>query len=329
MLSRLRPRGVLRRAQGLSGLELRLERLERRLDQVQGAIEAAAAAGAATAAQNAQHVAGLLHEIELRSRQTHELLDTDVRSILLAIVAEDAESRRRLWRAREDPGYELAFSQAEPLVSVVIPTYDRPELLTTRSLPSVLSQSYENIEVIVVGDHAGPEVEEAVAALGDPRLSYVNLTQRLVPHPDPHKHWMIRSTMARNEGTRLAHGHWIVSFDDDDLMYPGAIARLLGEARERRVEVAYGHLLFVLADEPSYEIGEFPPRHGEFSWQSAVWHGGLRFFEREHVAADLGQPADVYLFERMLRAGVRFAMIDELVGELHPSSQREQRPALP
>ena len=43
---------------------------------------------------------------------------------------------------------------ANPLVSVVIPTYNRGRILVERSLASVLNQTYSNLEVIVVGDHA-------------------------------------------------------------------------------------------------------------------------------------------------------------------------------
>jgi len=38
------------------------------------------------------------------------------------------------------------------LVSVVIPTYNRPQLLMTRSLPSVMAQTHEELDIHVVGD---------------------------------------------------------------------------------------------------------------------------------------------------------------------------------
>jgi hypothetical protein len=45
----------------------------------------------------------------------------------------------------------------------------------------------------------------------------------------------------------------------------------------------------------------------------------LRFFERELVAAHLEIPGDIYMLERMLRVGVRFAMLDEVVLDYFPS----------
>jgi hypothetical protein len=64
----------------------------------------------------------------------------------------------------------------------------------------------------------------------------------------------------------------------------------------------------------------FPPESGRFAWPAALMHGGLRFFERELVAAHLGVPGDVFMLERMLRVGVRFAMLDEAVLDYFPST---------
>jgi hypothetical protein len=46
---------------------------------------------------------------------------------------------------------------------------------------------------------------------------------------------------------------------------------------------------------------------------------GLRFFERELVAAALGLPGDWFLLDRMLRAGVRFGYVEELVFDYYPT----------
>jgi hypothetical protein len=176
------------------------------------------------------------------------------------------------------------------------------------------------LEVLVIGDCAGSEVEQAVASFEDPRLRFHNLTQRLPPAPDSVKHWYTASVMARNEGIRLARGSWLVSFDDDDQLYPESIDRLLAAAREQRAEVAYGRFR-VLTREGSHELGEFPPRLEHFTWQSGICHASLRFFERELFAAHFETPNDAFLVEAMMRAGVRFAMIPDVVCDLYPSKE--------
>jgi hypothetical protein len=55
-----------------------------------------------------------------------------------------------------------------------------------------------------------------------------------------------------------------------------------------------------------------------------MYHGGLRFFGRELLAADLGLAGDWWLAERMLRAGVHFAMSDEVLCDSYPSYRAER-----
>jgi hypothetical protein len=248
----------------------------------------------------------------------HTVLEQRVQPTLRAILDEESDNRRRLYRLRADPAYLDSYTDLNPLVSVAVATIGRPAL-TERALPSLLAQTHTRLEVIVVGDAASPEVAEAVSASGDQRVRYFNLSQRITAHTDPRRHWLAGSTMARNEAARRARGRWLMHFDDDDHLRPEAIASLLRVARERRAEVAYGGFEQHHPDGESVTGIGFPPRAGAFSWAGALVHGGLRFFERELVAAHLELPGDMYMLERMLRAGVRFAMLDEVVLDYFPS----------
>jgi hypothetical protein len=247
------------------------------------------------------------------------MIEQRVQPMLRTLVDEESGNRRRLFELRDSPAHAEAYSDPDPLVSVVLATIGRGDLLVSRSLPSLLSQSHANLQVLVVGDAAQPEVGEAVRALGDPRVHYANLTQRLVAHPEPQRHWLVGSTMARNEATRMAGGRWLMHFDDDDYLHPGAIASLLELALERRAEVVYGGFEQHYPDGRRARHIGFPPAWGGFAWPGALMHSGLRFFERELVAADLEIPGDIYMLERMLRVGVRFAMLDEVVLDYFPS----------
>ena len=204
-------------------------------------------------------------------------------------------------------------------MTVTVATRARARLLAERSLPSILGQTYENLEVIVVGDDADDATAEAVSAIGDARVTYRNLTQRLEFTTDAHRHWLVASTLARNEAMRLATGSWVVIFDDDDAMAPNCVERLLVRAREDRFEAVYGRTTLHGNGELDVVIGAFPPRLNDFTWASGMYHAGLRFFTRELVAADMGMPGDWYLAQRMLRAGVRFGSVDDILADCYPS----------
>lgn len=303
----------------LERLDTRLDdlqlRLDTRLDDVQLRLT------------NLEQAIVALDGSSVLAKETHALLNGEVRAILRALVAEESANRRRLYRLRESPDFDAAWTTPSPLVTVTVATRARARLLAERSLPSILGQTYDNLEVIVVGDAADEATAEAVRAVGDRRIRYSNLTQRLKFTDDVDSHWLVASTLARNEAMRLARGSWVVCFDDDDAMAPNCVERLLARAREGRFEVVYGRTTVHMNGPPDGVIGAFPPRLGEFTWASAIYHAGLRFFARELVAADLGLPGDWYLAERMLRAGVRFGWVSEILGDYYPSRHHEPQTA--
>jgi Glycosyl transferase family 2 len=259
-----------------------------------------------------------VRELVATVRSLEERVQERVEPMMRAVVEEEAENRRRLHalRARED--YEAPYTDPDPLVSVALGTWNRPELLRDRALPSLLGQTHANIEILVVGDAATEEVPRAALSSGDPRVRYSDLTQRTTAHEDGSRHHLVGSTLTRNEAVRMARGLWLLYFDDDDELAPDAIASLLELARERRAEVVYGGFRQHNADGSVLEPARFPPELGAFGWQGALVHSGLRFFERELVAADLGLPGDYYMLRRMLRTGVRFAMLDRVVWDRYP-----------
>lgn len=91
-----------------------------------------------------------------------------------------------------------------PLVSVVIPTYQRAALLE-EALRSALAQTYERIEVLVEDDGSSDGTAAMVARLGDPRVRYAWAPN--VGRPAP----------VRNRGIRRAQGELVAFLDSDDV----------------------------------------------------------------------------------------------------------------
>ncbi len=228
--------------------------------------------------------------------------------------------RERLGALRSDPGYERAFQDAEPLVSVVIPTYDNHALLRERSIPSVLAQTYDRFEVIVVGDAAPEAARRAAESFCDPRISFYNLPYR-GPYPEnPHDRWLVAGAPAYNEAVSRASGAWIAPLDDDDAFRPQHLERLVQRACADRLELTYSRLAMHGVDGTGAEIGSFPPRLGTFGVQAALYHAGLAsIFNYELADAVFGLPSDWGLCLRMMEAGVRMGMVDEVGVDYYPS----------
>jgi glycosyltransferase involved in cell wall biosynthesis len=244
----------------------------------------------------------------------------DLMAVGQLVLDDEAAVRHGLGAARAAPEYEAPFTESDPLVTVCIPTHTNYVQLLERSIPSVLDQDYRNIEVVVVGDAAPPETAAGIAQLNDPRVRYENLSVR-GPYPDdPRERWLVAGTGPLNRALELARGAWIAVNNDDDALRPNHVSSLLALARDSRDEVVYGRLVQHAPDGSTKILGVFPPVLAGFGWQLALQHRAMRLFEFKLSAAMFGEPGDWDRARRMLRAGVRFSMIDEIVCDYYPST---------
>jgi hypothetical protein len=267
--------------------------------------------------------AELQRSIEARLSRLEEGLtasEATARRGLQVLLDDGPGTRERLVALRASHDYAAAWSDPLPLVSIAIPTYVHWQTLEERAVPSALAQTYENIEVIVVGDAAGENVRAAMDRIDDPRVRFENLTIR-GPYPeDAQERWFVAGSGPMNRAMELARGRWIAFLNDDDAMRPDHVEVLLEEARRTSAEVVYGKLESHSPDGTSEILGTFPPSNHGFGWQLAMHHSGLRFFEYELSAAIAGEPGDWHRARRMMLAGVRFAQIDRIIVDYYPST---------
>lgn len=104
----------------------------------------------------------------------------------------------------------------KPLVSVVIPTYKRPDMIA-RTIQSIRQQTYENIEVIVVDDNGANS--DMQLKTGEALSSFVSDITYLVH--DCNK----GGSAARNTGWKAAKGQYITFVDDDDELVKSKIEK--------------------------------------------------------------------------------------------------------
>jgi len=104
-----------------------------------------------------------------------------------------------------------------PIVSVIIPTFNRKHLLS-RSIGSVFNQSVSDYEIIVVDDGSFDGTDE-LSILRDKRINYFKLPNRF------------GVSYARNFGVREANGEWLAFLDSDDEWFPCKLEKQLKWAK--------------------------------------------------------------------------------------------------
>jgi glycosyltransferase involved in cell wall biosynthesis len=204
-----------------------------------------------------------------------------------------------------------------PLVSVVIPTHNRTDLLMSRSLPSVLNQTYPNLEVLVVGDGTEPQTGKALRALADPRVRFKNLPRQVLPD-DPGQRWCVIGLEARNWGHDNAQGEFIAGLDDDDEFLPFMIQTLFDELCAADADLAYGRSKAFGHDGSIAWYGHWPPGH--FAFCDGAWLSkhdlGFRY---DPGCISRGLPEDGDRIDRMVAAKKKFVFVDQIVHYYYPN----------
>lgn len=205
-----------------------------------------------------------------------------------------------------------ADDETEPLVTIRIATYNRGQLVAERAIESALLQSYQRLQVLVIGDHCDEKTERAVRGIHDPRLSFVNLPVRGHYPSDPVLRWMVAGAAPMNAGLTLAEGKWIAPCDDDDELTRDHVEVLLGHARAARFEMVWSQTAH--EDSPGVwrVLGSEPLRFGEISHGTVLYSSHLRHFRHSLTSWKLNEPSDWNLWRRMSAAGVKMGFLPRI-----------------
>ena len=137
---------------------------------------------------------------------------------------------------------EFISMQQDALLSVIMPTRDRPEALE-RAILSVIAQSYKNWELLVINDGGAPETKAVIKRFKDERIRYLY-------HAEP-----CGVAQARNSALAEASGSHIAYLDDDGQWDPDFLLILYGELVKHKHRFIYSAQMVWQDFDPQSNLG--------------------------------------------------------------------------
>lgn len=197
----------------------------------------------------------------------------------------------------------------EPRVSVIIPSYNRKTLLS-RAIGSVLAQTEQDFEIIVVDDASTDGTKEWLKEMyTDERIRYERLSHNSGVH------------IARNHGLELARGESIVFLDSDDELLPSALERGMQALRRD-----FGMCIAPFRRDDGSLTG-FDRQEGELPFIDFLCENGMRDTKNSFAMMRREAIGDVrylsrnldFIFFRRVGARTRIYFLPEPLGLYHKS----------
>lgn len=135
-------------------------------------------------------------------------------------------------------------------VSIIMPSYKRQVSMISRSIGSVLTQSYKNIELVIVDDSPKDyeyreDVKAYIEGLDDPRITYIQNETNM------------GGALARNVGIFASSGDFISFLDDDDMYLPDKIKNQVDFMLKGDYDLSFTNLVLKNENEKVVDVREF------------------------------------------------------------------------
>lgn len=207
----------------------------------------------------------------------------------------------------------LRDDAANPLVSVVMPTYNQAELLRL-AIRSVCEQTHTQWELIIIDNYSDDQTDSVVKEFEDQRIRRVLFKN----------HGVIAAS--RNYGINISHGEWIAFLDSDDQWYPDKLSCCLKILASEKADMA-GHGMDCLRDGEFWRTRAFQHRNN-ITFDELFWRGNQFMTSSvvvkksclEQVRGFSEEPAiitveDYDLWLRLAQAGCKMLTISDVLGK--------------
>jgi len=207
------------------------------------------------------------------------------------------------------------LSSATPTVSVIIPAYNRSNVLRY-AIQSVLDQTFKDFEVLVVGDACSDDSAQVVSSFNDARLHWFNLEQNSGSQAAPN-----------NFGLQNSSGKYIAYLGQDDLWLPIHLKVLIEKLESTRADLVFSLAELVHPDGERLLSGillgdQIGP--ADFVVPSSILHRRSIYQElggwKDHRTLSIGTDAD--FLQRALSAGKKLIGADRLTVFKFTSAKR-------
>ena len=202
------------------------------------------------------------------------------------------------------------INKKKPLVSIIMPTYNRCKILSEIGIPSVLKQSYKNFELIIVSHGSTDGTEQIIKKIKDKRIKFYKIPRVKKYPPSLDNHWACHSVDPTNYGLKKIRGDWIAHHDDDDIWESDHLEILLNFAQKNNYEFVSSHHIEIRNGKKKIidRSNNNPPIGSHHTW---LYTSNLSFFERNINCwrKKWNRIHDVDVADRMSKVGLNFGYL--------------------
>ena len=210
----------------------------------------------------------------------------------------------------------MMMSKPTPVISIIVATFNRSNILGF-AIQSVLRNTFEDWELIVVGDACTDDTAEVVNAFNDARIRFINLEYNIGEQSGPN-----------NVGFQQARGRYIAYLNHDDLWLPNHLAHALAAMTAQQADFVFALGITILPNGDRWPTGatrhEYKPtlfipastwliKH-EWVERLGGWHGYRQSFN---------VPSQDFIY-RAWKAGAKLYGITQATVILITSGNRRQ-----